>query len=458
MLNPTVLPRRAPARLVLLLCVLALGGFSAARAQTYTQLIVFGDSLSDVGNDADVSDGKYGIRVPGYALGGEVNYTDGRFTSGKDTDPASTLHGGVWHEQLAKLFLGLPAATASLDGGFDYAYGGATTDNGTRVLDFTTDIGITVNNMGQQVNDYLSKNTPDPAALYIVWGGANDIFVSGTSAADLYETGKMAAKRESLLITQLAQAGAVNFLVPNLPPIGDTPRYNASAGDIAAYNAACVAFSARLDKLIPRLTTALAAQGITVNIKRLDVYGLFQRLLANQEAYNFYNITQSSQGESVKADNYLFWDDVHPTTSGHYQLAVEAYTVLTGKPLVQVEPDFTADGFWITRSGTDYTDKLVVPYAVSGTAVAGTDYATLQGSKNIKPNNYTVKVKAPAIDGSSADDKTVILTIADGTDFGVGTVVTARIQYDNPISSVEEPVARREFASQHSIILPSRGE
>ncbi len=457
MLNPMVLPRRAPARLVLLLIALVLGSFSAARAQTtYSQIIVFGDSLSDVGNDADVSDEKYGVRVPGQALNGEVNYTDGRFTSGKDTDPASTLHGGVWHEQLAKLFLGMPAATASLDGGFDYAYGGATTDNGTRVLDFTSDIGITVNNMGQQVTDYLAKNTADPAALYIVWGGANDIFVSGTSADDLLLTGKQAAKREAALITQLAQAGAVNFLVPNLPPIGNTPRYNASAGDTAAYNAACEAFGTRLTKQVAKVTAALAAQGITVNIKTLDVFGLFQRLLANQEAYGLYNITQSAQGESVKADNYLFWDDVHPTTSGHYQLALEAYTVLTGKPLVQIAPDFTADGFWITRSGPDETNKLSVPYVVSGTAVAGTDFATLKGYKNIKPDNYTVKVNVPATDGSAANDKTVILTIADGgTDFGVGTVVTARIQYGDPITSVEEPANRREFARQHPLIVPT---
>ena len=461
MLNPTVLLRRAPARLVMLLSVLVLGGLSAARAQTYSQIIVFGDSLSDTGNDADVSDAKYGVRVPGQALGGEVNYTDGRFTSGKDTSPASTLHGGVWHEQLAKLFLGLPSAVASLDGGLDYAYGGATTENGTRELDFTGSIGITVNNMGQQVSDFLAKYpTIDPASLVIVWGGANDIFVSDPAADALIQTAKDSVKRESALIKTLARAGAVNFLVPNLPPIGNTPRYNTSPGDIAAYNAACEAFGTKLATKLATTTTQLAAEGITVNIKILDVYGLFQRLLANQQSYNFYNITQSSQGESVKADNYLFWDDVHPTTSGHYQLALEAYTVLTGKPLVQVEPDFTADGFWFTRSGPDDTTKIKVPYVVSGTAVAGTDYAQLGGKAKLKPGNFTVEVPVPAIDGSAANGKTVILDIADGGDaFGVGTVTTARIQYGNPISSGElQPAFRREFSRQHPLITPARAE
>ena len=219
--------------------------------------------------------------------------------------------------------------------------------------------------MGQQVTDFLNKyGTVDPAALVIVWGGANDIFDSDPDAETLILTGKQAAKREAALITRLAQAGGVNFLVPNLPPIGNTPRYNTSAGDTAAYNAACEAFNTRLPKQIAKVTAALAAQGITVNIKVLDVYDLFTRLEGNQESYNFYNITDMAQGASVKADNYLFWDNVHPTASGHYQLALEAYTVLTGTPLVQ--------GFAGLRGRRlldhpqrhgDYTNKLVVPYS-----------------------------------------------------------------------------------------------
>ncbi len=463
MLNPSVFSRRAPARLASLLLVLVLGGLSAAHAQApYSQIIVFGDSLSDTGNDADVSQGKFGVRVPGQALFGQVNYTDGRFTSGTDTDPASTLHAGVWHEQLAKLFLGLPAAKASLDGGLDYAYGGATTEDATRELDFTSNIGITVNNMGQQVTDYLAKHTADPAALYIVWGGANDLFVSDTDPAALILTGKKAAKREAALITRLAQAGATHFLVPNLPRIGNTPRYNGTPSDIDAYNNACEAFGTRLNKQITKVTAALATQGITVDIHLLDVFNLFGRLLVNQESYNFFNIVDSSQGESAKADKYLFWDDVHPTTSGHYQLAVEAYTVLTGLPVVQVAPNFTADGFWLTRSGTDYTSKLVVPYTVGGTAVGGTDFATLKGHKNIKPENFTAKINVPAIDGKNADDKTVILNIATDPagNFGVGTVTTAQIEYNHPITSAE-PInaqpAKRDFAKEHAIMLPGSG-
>jgi phospholipase/lecithinase/hemolysin len=35
-----------------------------------------------------------------------------------------------------------------------------------------------------------------------------------------------------------------------------------------------------------------------------------------------------SQGMPVDPDNYLFWDDLHPTTHGHHILAVTAASIL----------------------------------------------------------------------------------------------------------------------------------
>ena len=97
-----------------------------ARAQglpQFSRLIVFGDSLSDTGNVSNITDDKFNIRYPG----DDFNYDDGRFTTGPNTDPGEKAFDGVWHEQLARVFLGLPRAKASTDGGLDFAYGGATT-------------------------------------------------------------------------------------------------------------------------------------------------------------------------------------------------------------------------------------------------------------------------------------------------------------------------------------------
>ena len=114
--------------LVLLAGLLALPASSWAQAApVFSQIVVFGDSLSDDGNVRHIMEDQYFIGYPG----GEFNYSDGRFTDSSDTDPNSATYAGTWHEQLARTFLGLSVATNNLDGGTDHAFGGATTASGT---------------------------------------------------------------------------------------------------------------------------------------------------------------------------------------------------------------------------------------------------------------------------------------------------------------------------------------
>src|ERR1700760_884774 len=108
--------------------LLAIASASAQTYPTFSKLVVFGDSLSDVDNVRSRMESNYHIGYPG----GDFNYSDGRFTNSSDTDPSSQQYVGVWHEQLARTFLHLTVPTASLDGGLDYAWGGATTKDGTQ--------------------------------------------------------------------------------------------------------------------------------------------------------------------------------------------------------------------------------------------------------------------------------------------------------------------------------------
>ena len=100
----------------------ALGLFSNAHSQTtptFTQVIVFGDSLSDTGNVANETNDRYATRYPGATY----NYDGGRFTNGADTDPGNGTYLGVWHEQLERALFNppLPRAVDSRDGGTNYA-------------------------------------------------------------------------------------------------------------------------------------------------------------------------------------------------------------------------------------------------------------------------------------------------------------------------------------------------
>lgn len=139
---------------------------SAQSPPVFSQVIVFGDSLSDDGNIKHVIEDKFFIAYPSVVF----NYADGRFTNSNETSPASTLYAGVWHEQLAQTFLGLPAASNSLDGGLDYAFGGATTVDGTSERTVISNIApflggelsITIDNIGLQVDNYLASHTSIP--------------------------------------------------------------------------------------------------------------------------------------------------------------------------------------------------------------------------------------------------------------------------------------------------------
>ncbi len=299
-----------------------------AQAPVFTQVIVFGDSLSDDGNIAHRARDLVGFSYPS----SNFNYSDYRFTDDTNTSPAANLYVGTWHEQLEKTFLGLAVAKNSLDGGTDYAFGGATTKDGTQDRTIINnpfpfgggDFTITIDNMGKQINDYLASHAADANALYILWGGGNDLF-DDHSAQSVIDT----ANRVGGLIVRLANAGARNFLVPNVPPLGAVPNSFGDPTRVLALDYASAIYRDHLNSVIASTKSALAGSGIT--IYTFDVWLDVIRVLGQPAHYNFVNTIDSAQGASgVNPDQYLFWDDIHPTTGGHFELANEANRLLSG--------------------------------------------------------------------------------------------------------------------------------
>jgi phospholipase/lecithinase/hemolysin len=181
----TTKTRRSQSLRLLCLCSALLLSFTAelAHAQDYTSIVVFGDSLSDTGNFADLTRTKYGVRIPGP----DANYADGRFTDGDDTVPAAKKYFGLWIEQFAAMLPSKPLIKNSLDGGTNYAYGNATNGNGTATTQFgpSNSLSVNVNNIGQQITDYLATSPQiTNKTLFAVWGGSNDI-LAANSADDI---------------------------------------------------------------------------------------------------------------------------------------------------------------------------------------------------------------------------------------------------------------------------------
>ncbi|MFM6775317.1 MAG: DUF4347 domain-containing protein, partial [Microcystis panniformis] len=89
--------------------------------------------------------------------------------------------------------------------------------------------------------------------------------------------------------------------------------------------------------------------------------------------------------------------------------------------------------YTFTRSGVT-TDALTVNYTVEGTATNGTDYASIPTSVTFAANSATATVTVdPTADTTVEPDETVILTLASGTGYTVGTTtpVTGTIINDD---------------------------
>jgi phospholipase/lecithinase/hemolysin len=305
-----------------------LSAFGQQLAPAFSQMVVFGDSLSDTGNVRNRTNSITGgvVDYPSDTF----NYSDGRWTNSADTDPSSGARVGVWHEQLARLFLSIPVATNSLNGGTNYAFGGATTKNGTHEEvavspPFFGDVTITIDEMGKQMDDYLASHAVDPNALYVVWGGGNDLF-DDDSAANVSAT----ATRASALMSRLAIAGARYIMVPNVPPLGDIPKYATDSAKVISLNLASASYRNQLNLALNAAMSTLAAQGIVPTLYRVDAWTNTVRVMTYPERYFFTNVRSASQGNSsVNPDNFLFWDDKHPTTAGHYWTAKGANDTLT---------------------------------------------------------------------------------------------------------------------------------
>ena len=112
-------------------------------------------------------------------------------------------------------------------------------------------------------------------ALYIVWGGANDlrdVVQQGTAGATLESVASDAVDNISAVIRELQSAGAIYFLVPNQPDLGRTPQQVAHGPEaVQLATALSRAFNNALENTLQNLERTFP-----VDIARLDLAAHFQ--------------------------------------------------------------------------------------------------------------------------------------------------------------------------------------
>ncbi|MEQ9358496.1 SGNH/GDSL hydrolase family protein [Coleofasciculus chthonoplastes] len=340
-----------------------------ALAATFSKMYVFGDSLSDPGNIYNATAAVNSIPMPPGIDVLPVEPTvppydnEGRFSNdlvwsdylaedlGLDLIPSTELSVLLpgsdilspiafvnGSPQVSPFFNGATATNS-----VNFAFGAAQT--GTQGVG---EFGELIPGMLTQVEWFkddlaVAGQQADEEALYIIWGGPNDYQL--VPDPDPMETvGNLAAG-----IQTLYDLGARNFLVPNLPDLGKTPRA-LSMGDHISMSLTTLS---QIHNTLLNRSLGDLSQLNNINIVEFDTFSMLNKTIANPEVKGFTNVTNScieplkddgkldgTQAFEVcdNPDEYLFWDGIHPTTVAHEQLADEALLALESEPQSVPEP------------------------------------------------------------------------------------------------------------------------
>jgi phospholipase/lecithinase/hemolysin len=321
-----------------------------ASAASFSNLYVFGDSLSDQGNVFNATGGAIPPSPP---------YFDGRFSNGL-----------LWVDYLAQdLGLDVNPFVGSADPteGINFAFGGATT-GGENTISLTFPQLPNLPGLQQQIS-FFTNLVPvaDPNALYIVWAGANDYSPTDGTFVPFQDPDTTIANL-SQAVTSLANVGAKNIMLVNLPDFGKTP-VSLNTPESEELSALIDAHNAAVEELSQSFDPAL-------NLILFDVNEGIDQLFAAPQEFGFTNVTtpclfvQSCVTNPDEQNQYLFWDERHPTTAAHQYVGDLALAALNAEDPTGVPEPASAMGLLaigalgagsvLKRKNRDHSYQVVV--------------------------------------------------------------------------------------------------
>lgn len=275
--------------------VLALGA-SAQTLRSFSGQYTFGDSLSDSGNL--------------YALTGRqlppAPYFNGRFSNGP-----------VFTELLGNpIRAAAPLSTRGTN--LNFAVGGSNVGlpNGLPTVD-------------DQISIYRVQGfAPQPQDLFTIQGGANDLLsyipLAAANPVSFEQVSFTTGRILGLDTELLALLGAKTIVVGGMPNLGATPRYARGSAALAQQaTRVSNAFNGGLLTEVKRI----AARYTDVSIVYFDMYAIMDRVVADYQALGFSNVSSfylaptAQGGGAGDPNNYVFFDDIHPTARTHALLA-----------------------------------------------------------------------------------------------------------------------------------------
>ena len=311
----------SPLKLYLLIIISSLFSINTFSYETkpFSNMFIFGDSLSDTGN----------LQV----------------FSQNPSMPNRFTNGPVAIEVIAnKLNLNINNSL-HLTGA---QYGNNFAVAGAIAIDEDNDEGTFDINLPTQINSYLAFNQyqADQDALYIIMIGGNDIraareaFINGSWGEIFTASSRLNEATDSIQqqLYKLVSAGAQNIMLVNAPNIGAIPETDIVALNLKnntenfrdqfiAKNLEEIAefltlnFNRKLKRVAKRVSKET---GIKIN--HFNLFKFFNKLNKNYLKEGFSNntdaciyiITQNgTPNPSCNLDTFLFYDEIHPTANVH---------------------------------------------------------------------------------------------------------------------------------------------
>ena len=317
-----------------------------AGAVSFTGLNVFGDSLVDTGNLFNLTDSLLSpLGMPG--LPPSPPYAQ------------RSSNGPIWIDNLAQSLELSPALATDLlleptaplpTQGVNFAFAGALSSDAHILDDDIPFLSDLFPGYQEQIETFstLSSNIPaDSNALYVIWVGSNDYneAFAGPNlpdASSLEQLPNIVTDNIVNGLSELGDLGAREFLVANLPAIGEAPFADfldtQTQQDISSV---LNQLSSAHNELLSSKLTAFSQTRPETTVTTLDVGSLFADILATPESFGLTNVTESClinfqpgfqfDGICDNPSEFLFWDDVHPTTAAYEIISDVALATLSDR-------------------------------------------------------------------------------------------------------------------------------
>ncbi|MEC7704793.1 MAG: SGNH/GDSL hydrolase family protein [Candidatus Thermoplasmatota archaeon] len=268
--------------------------FRRSMSPQYSEMYVFGDSLSDSGNTYSA-----------FGTPASPPYWSGRYSDGKNW--VDFTQSWMGHSNIAG------RGTAS---GNNRAFGAAATGDGTQW-------GVIVN-IGKQVDDWDQNNNLGPTDAVALFGGGNDFLNYGaTNAQSLVDNLERHAE-------QLIATGGENIIFFELPALDKTP--SAKEGNSQQENEDLAQRVSDFNSALWVMANDMA-QNYNVTTHVIPIWDSFEMLFWSGEHFGITNVTHpacdhdgatcdSNDPIAPNKDEYIFFDKLHPTQTTHYTISL----------------------------------------------------------------------------------------------------------------------------------------